>query len=149
LSYAAVKIGMAAIIGAFFAGLAFAEYSPRWNLRERASAITDFLTPFFFFSMGVRLDFKVYVCRLIISAIVFTLLAFLSKLIDYCLPVMGTGWKPVLRVAWGRTPRGKGGLIVALVGLKMIVIPQPASALFFFMPAAPPLVAPPLLRIMF
>ena len=149
LSYAAVKIGMAAIIGAFFAGLAFAEYSPRWNLRERASAITDFLTPFFFFSMGVRLDFKVFDRRLIISAIVITLLAFLSKLIGCGLPVIGSGWKTALKVGLGMTPRGEVGLIVALVGLQMNVISQPAYALIIFMTAATTLVAPPLLRIMF
>ena len=56
LSYAAVKIGMAAIIGAFFAGLAFAEYSPRWNLRARVFSINEFLAPFFFFSMGARMN---------------------------------------------------------------------------------------------
>src|SRR5215472_9140963 len=149
LSYAAVKIGMAAIIGAFFAGLAFAEYSPRWNLRERASAITDFLTPFFFFSMGVRLDFKVFDRRLIISAIVITLLAFLSKLIGCGLPVIGSGWKTALKVGMGMTPRGEVGLIVALVGLQMNVISQPAYALIIFMTAATTLVAPPVLRIMF
>ncbi|HEX2328761.1 MAG TPA: cation:proton antiporter, partial [Candidatus Angelobacter sp.] len=60
LSYAAAKIGMAAIIGAFFAGLAFAEYSPRWNLRPRVSAINEFLAPFFFFSMGSRLNIAVF-----------------------------------------------------------------------------------------
>src|SRR5574341_630375 len=38
LSAAAEHIGMAAIIGAFFAGLAFAEFSPQWNLQPRANA---------------------------------------------------------------------------------------------------------------
>ena len=36
LSVAATWVGMAAIIGAFFAGLAFADYSPQWNLEPRA-----------------------------------------------------------------------------------------------------------------
>ena len=79
LSYGAVKIGMAAIIGAFFAGLAFAEYSPRWNLRPRVSAINEFLAPFFFFSMGSRLNIGVFNSRLIVSAIIITILAVISK----------------------------------------------------------------------
>ena len=52
LSVAATKIGMAAIIGAFFAGLVFADYSPEWNLHPRINAITELLAPFFFFVMG-------------------------------------------------------------------------------------------------
>ncbi len=35
LSWLSAKIGMAAIIGAFFAGLMFADYAPRWNLLPR------------------------------------------------------------------------------------------------------------------
>ena len=60
LSVAATRIGMAAIIGAFFAGIAFADYSPRWNLEPRAQAINQFLSPFFFFTMGSRLDLSVF-----------------------------------------------------------------------------------------
>src|SRR5437764_5075944 len=55
LSWLAVKIDMAAIIGAFFAGLVFADYSPQWNLTPRVSGITEFLAPFFFFAIGSRL----------------------------------------------------------------------------------------------
>ena len=45
LSVAATHIGMAAIIGAFFAGLAFADYSPRWNLEPRVSASRPWIVP--------------------------------------------------------------------------------------------------------
>ena len=65
LSYAAVKIGMAAIIGAFFAGLV--QYSPRWNLQPRVPAINEFLAPFFFFSMGSRLNLAVFDRKLVLS----------------------------------------------------------------------------------
>lgn len=52
LSVAATKIGMAAIIGAFFAGLIYADYAPQWGLRPRVYGINEFLTPFFFFHHG-------------------------------------------------------------------------------------------------
>jgi Kef-type K+ transport system membrane component KefB len=149
LSYAAVKIGMAAIIGAFFAGLAFAEYSPRWNLRPRALAINEFLVPFFFFSMGARLNLAVFDRRLIISAIIISVLAFVSKLVGCGLPVLRSGWKTALKVGVGMTPRGEVGLIVALVGLQMNVISQPAYALVIFMTGATTLVAPPIMRLVF
>jgi len=149
LSYAAVKIGMAAIIGAFFAGLAFAEYSPRWNLRPRAFAINEFLAPFFFFSMGARLNLMVFDRKLIISAIIISVLAFLSKLMGCGLPVLRSGWKTALKVGVGMTPRGEVGLIVALVGLQMNIISQSAYALVVFMTAATTLIAPPMMRLVF
>ena len=149
LSYAAVKVGMAAIIGAFFAGLAFAEYSPRWNLLPRASAINEFLAPFFFFTMGARLDVGVFDRKLIISAIIISVLALLSKLVGCGLPVLHLGWKTALKVGTGMTPRGEVGLIVALVGLQMNIVSQSAYALVVFMTAATTLMAPPLLRVLF
>jgi Kef-type K+ transport system membrane component KefB len=149
LSYAAVKIGMAAIIGAFFAGLAFAEYSPRWNLRPRAFAINEFLAPFFFFSMGSRLNLAVFDRGLIVSAIIISALAFVSKLVGCGLPVLGSGLKTAVKVGIGMTPRGEVGLIVALVGLQMNVISQSAYALVISMTAVTTLVAPPIMKLVF
>ncbi|HKT49225.1 MAG TPA: cation:proton antiporter [Candidatus Angelobacter sp.] len=149
LSYAAVKIGMAAIIGAFFAGLAFAEYSPRWNLQPRVSAINEFLAPFFFFSMGSRLNLAVFDHKLILSAIVISVLAIFSKLAGCGLPVLRAGWKHALKVGVGMVPRGEVGLIVALVGLQMTAITEQAYALVIFMTAMTTLVAPPLLKVLF
>ncbi len=149
LSYGAVKIGMAAIIGAFFAGLAFAEYSPRWNLRPRVSAINEFLAPFFFFSMGSRLNIGVFNGRLIISAIIITILAVISKLVGCGLPVLRSGWNNAVKVGIGMVPRGEVGLIVALVGLQMSVISEQAYALVIFMTAGTTMIAPALLKIVF
>jgi Kef-type K+ transport system membrane component KefB len=149
LSYAAEKIGMAAIIGAFFAGLAFAEYSPRWNLRPRVFAINEFLAPFFFFSMGARLNLGVLDRRLLVSALVISVLAFLSKLLGCGLPVLRFGWRTAATVGLGMVPRGEVGLIVALAGLQMKVISEPAYALVILMTSATTLVAPPLLKYQF
>jgi Kef-type K+ transport system membrane component KefB len=149
LSYAAVKIGMAAIIGAFFAGLAFADYSPRWNLRPRVFAINEFLAPFFFFVMGASLNTSVFDRRLVFSAIIISVLAFLSKLLGCGLPVLGAGWKTAAKVGMGMVPRGEVGLIVALVGLQTKAISESAYALVIFMTGATTLAAPPLLKILF
>lgn len=149
LSFAAAKIGMAAIIGAFFAGLAFAEYSPRWKLSPKASAINEFLAPFFFFSMGARLNVGVFDRRFIFAAIVISLLAFLSKLVGCGLPVLSLGWRTAAKVGIGMVPRGEVGLIVALAGLQAGVISERAYALVIFMTAATTLVAPSLIKIAF
>lgn len=149
LSYAAVKIGMAAIIGAFFAGLAFAEYSPRWNLRARVFSINEFLAPFFFFSMGARMNMNVFDGKLLVSAIVISLLAIVSKLVGCGLPVLHKGWRTALKVGIGMVPRGEVGLIVALVGLQMNVVSESAYALVIFMTGITTLVAPPIMKLAF
>jgi Kef-type K+ transport system membrane component KefB len=149
LSFAAAQIKMAAIVGAFFAGLAFAEHSPRWNLRPRVLAINDFLAPFFFFSMGAQLDIRLFDRPLVLSAIVVSLLAFLSKLVGCGLPVLRSGWKTAARVGMGMVPRGEVGLIVALSGLQMNAISGQAYALVIFMTGVTTLVAPPLLKLLF
>jgi len=149
LSYAAAKIGMAAIIGAFFAGLAFAEYSPRWNLRDRVFSINEFLAPFFFFSMGARLNMNVFDRKLVVSAIVVSLLAIVSKLVGCGLPVLRSGWKTAVKVGVGMVPRGEVGLIVALVGLQMNIVSESAYALVIFMTGITTLIAPPIMKIVF
>ena len=87
----AAKIGMAAIIGAFFAGLIFADYSPEWELLPRVSSITDFLAPYFFFSIGARFDVGLFTGNVLIAAIVVSVLAIISKLLGCGLPLLGEG----------------------------------------------------------
>ena len=86
LSVAATYIGMAAIIGAFFAGLAFADHSPRWNLEPRAQAINQFLAPYFFFSMGSRLDLSAFSRSVVVLALILSLFL-LPPLLSFCVRV--------------------------------------------------------------
>ncbi|HYG99666.1 MAG TPA: cation:proton antiporter [Terriglobales bacterium] len=149
LSVAATKIGMAAIIGAFFAGLIFADYSPEWNLQPRAHAINEFLAPFFFFTMGAHLDLRVFTPDVLVSAGVISLLAIVSKIVGCGLPVIREGWLTALRVGVGMTPRGEVALIVAAIGLQMKMISQSAYAIVIFMTAVTTMLAPPVLRALF
>ncbi len=149
LSWLSVKIGMAAIIGAFFAGLMFADYAPRWNLLPRVSGITEFLAPFFFFSIGSRLNAKLFTGDVLVAAIVISLLAIVSKLVGCGLPLLREGWPTALRVGVGMMPRGEVALIVALVGLQSNIVSQSTYAIVVFMTAVTTLIAPPLLRILF
>ena len=149
LSVAAERIGIAAIIGAFFAGLAFAEYSPQWNLQPRVHAINELLAPFFFFTMGARLDASFFTSEVLVSAVIIAVLALISKIVGCGLPVLREGWPIALRVGVGMMPRGEVGLIVALVGLNLGVITQSSYAIVIFMTAVTTLLAPPLLRVLF
>ncbi len=146
---AATKIGMAAIIGAFFAGLIFSDYSPEWGLRPRVHGINEFLSPFFFFTMGARLDIHVFRGSVIVVAVVISLLAVVTKVVGCGLPMLNDGWKEALKVGVGMTPRGEVALIVALIGLQMNMVSQRAYAIVIFMTAVTTLISPPLLRYLF
>jgi Kef-type K+ transport system membrane component KefB len=148
-SWAAAKIGMAAIIGAFFAGLIFADYSPEWNLQPRVHAITEFLAPFFFFTIGVRLNVRLFTGDVLVSAIVISVLAVISKVVGCGLPVLREGLPVALRVGVGMMPRGEVALIVALIGLQMNMVSQSAYAIVIFMTAATTVLAPVLLQYVF
>src|SRR5437868_7818893 len=149
LSVAAEKIGLAAIIGAFFAGLTFSDFSPRWNLQPRVEAINEFLAPFFFFTMGARLNLNVLTPDLVVAAAVISVLAIVAKILGCGLPVYGRGREIAMQVGVGMTPRGEVGLIVALIGLQMNMISASAYAIVIFMTAATTMFAPPILRVLF
>src|SRR5581483_10748942 len=149
LSWLAVKIGIAAIIGAFFAGLVFADYAPQWNLFPRVAGITEFLAPFFFFAIGARLNLSVLKGEILIAAVTISLLAIISKVIGCGLPLLNQGWRTVFQVGIGMMPRGEVALIVALVGLQSGIVSQPAYAIVVVMTAVTTILAPPALRYVF
>ena len=149
LSWLAAKIGMAAIIGAFFAGLVFADYAPQWNLFPRVAGIAEFLAPFFFFTIGSRLNLSVFRGGLWVDAAVISLLAIASKLIGCGLPMIRHGWRQVLQVGAGMMPRGEVALIVALVGLQSRIVSQSAYGIVVLMTAVTTILAPPILRYLF
>jgi len=149
LSWLSAKIGMAAIIGAFFSGLVFADYAPGWNLRPRVGGITEFLAPYFFFAIGSRLNTKLFSGDLLIDAVIVSLLAIISKVIGCGLPLLGQEWRKIFQVGIGMMPRGEVALIVALVGLQSGIVLQSTYAIVVFMTAVTTLLAPPLLRYVF
>jgi Kef-type K+ transport system membrane component KefB len=149
LSWLSAKIGMAAIIGAFFAGLMFADYAPRWNLLPRVGGITEFLAPYFFFTIGARLDVHLFTGDVLFAAIVISLLAIVSKVAGCGLPLWREGWISALQVGVGMMPRGEVALIVAVVGLRSQIVLPSTYAIVVFMTAVTTVLAPPLLRYLF
>ena len=146
LSWLALKIGMAAIIGAFFAGMMFADFAPRWNLVPKAHAINEFLAPYFFFAIGSRINIAQFSGGVLKTAIAISLLAILSKLAGCGLPVVNRGWRSAMTIGIGMVPRGEVALIVALAGLNARVVSQATYSIVVFMTAVTTLVAPLALR---
>jgi Kef-type K+ transport system membrane component KefB len=149
LSWLSIQIGMAAIIGAFFAGLMFADYAPEWDLLPRVEGITQFLAPYFFFAIGARLDVGLITTNVLLAAAILSFLAIVSKVIGCGLPLWNQGWHTSLSVGIGMMPRGEVALIVALVGLNTKILSQATYAIVVLMTAVTTVLAPPILRYVF
>lgn len=109
-------IGLAAIIGAFFAGLIF-EFR-REEVTTQIEPVYQFLVPFFFAITGSRLDPAVFTDPAVIGlASVITVIAIVTKVGGGYLGALELGRLPALTVGVGMVPRGEVGLIVASLGL--------------------------------
>ena len=149
LSLASVHIGMAAIIGAFLAGLALAEQSAKWRLQENAHPISEFLAPFFFVLLGTEVNLRTFLQPgMPLTVSILCLLAIVSKLVGCGLGSLGMGWRPALRIGVGMVPRGEVGLIVAAVGLRLHTISDSVYTNVVLMSIVTTLFAPPVLRLL-
>ncbi len=147
LSLASVYVGMAAIIGAFLAGLALAERSEQWKLHENARPLSEFLAPFFFVLLGAEVNLKIFLQPGLLSTLgVVSALAVVSKLLGCGLGSFSLGWREALRVGIGMIPRGEVGLIVAGVGLRLHTISDAIYTVVVGMSLVTTLLAPPLLK---
>ncbi len=144
LSFLASFVGLAAIIGAFLAGMAFAEFKDKWPCEEDFHPINQFLVPFFFLFVGISVDLASFGDVLLIAVLV-TLLAIATKFIGCGIGSRSLGGKSATIIGVGMVPRGEVGIIVASIGLSLAVVSQSLFSVVVFMSMATTIVAPPLL----
>jgi len=150
LAMVAHYIGVAAIIGAFLAGMALSESAEGTDMPHQVEAVTEFLLPFFLTSIGMQLRLDAFLNReAIILAVIVTLLAVLSKLFGCGLGVIMMGRKNAMQVGMGMVPRGEVGIVVAQIGLGLGVISDAVFGVVLFMAVATTLIAPPFLTLLF
>ena len=151
LSVAATYIGVAAIIGAFLAGMALADASEgNETLHKQMNGVTEFLVPFFLVNMGMQLRLDVFREPAVIGLVlVVTLVAALTKLLGCGIGALSLGWRRAAQVGVGMIPRGEVGIVVAQIGLSLAVITDALFGVVLFMSVATTLVAPPFLRLLF
>ena len=147
LSLAAVYIGVAAIVGAFLAGLALAE-STGQRVRDLAHGVTELLVPFFLAGIGLHVSLAAFSNpRNAMLAVIILIAAIVSKFIGCGLGAWGLGKAEALRVGVGMIPRGEVGMVVAQIGLGFGIISQNVYGVVVFMSVATTIVAPPLIKI--
>lgn len=149
LATLAGEIGLAAIIGAFLAGIVLAESREYFALERQVAPVYEFLAPFFFVLIGSKLDLSVLAdVPTIVLASSVTILAILGKLIGCGLGGWGLGARAMALIGVGMSPRGEVGLIVASIGLSLAAVTQQVFSAVVVMSIATTLAAPPLLKLL-
>ena len=151
LALAATSIGVAAIIGAFLAGLALAEAAEeQHDLHQQVRGVTEFLVPFFLVNIGMQLNLAVFTdLGTVWFALAMTVAAVATKLIGCGLGAWSLGTRGALQVGMGMVPRGEVGIVVAQIGLALGIVDDRLFGAVLFMAVATTMIAPPFLRPLF
>lgn len=151
LSVASIYVGVAAIIGAFLAGMAMAEATEdNHRMHQLTSGVTEFLVPFFLVNIGMQLNLAVFQdWNFLLLAGVITLAAVVTKFIGCGIGAWGMSGREMAQVGVGMIPRGEVGIVVAQIGLSLAVITERFFAAVLFMAVATTLIAPPLIKLLY
>lgn len=146
LSVLAMKVGVAAIVGAFLAGMALSE-TVGHRAHDLTQGVSELLVPFFLAGVGLHIDLSAFAHRgTVVLSVAIVLIAIFSKLIACGLGAWSLGAVDRLRVGVGMIPRGEVGMVVAQLGLGLGVIEKPVYAVVVLMTVATTMIAPPLLK---
>lgn len=118
LGLVAALVGLAAIIGAFVAGLIVAETEARDELEHEIQPLRQIFTPFFFAVTGAALDLGALLNPEILGiALALTVIGVVTKAAGGILGARSVGRWGALSVGFGMVPRGEVGIVVANLGL--------------------------------
>jgi len=147
LSAVSSYIDLAAIIGAFLAGMILSGLNLEYNLSIKTESLYNFLVPFFFVILGSWIDLSIFSQpTLLWAALVITIFAIIGKLLGCGLGALNLGKKEALMVGFGMVPRGEVGMIIASIGLSMKAITSDLYTVIIFMVMATTFITPPILR---
>ncbi|MFC4822614.1 cation:proton antiporter [Dokdonella ginsengisoli] len=146
LAYLSTEFGLAAIIGAFLAGMIASEMHQREELEHQMQPLLALLTPFFFVITGAKIDLGVFASGAALwTLLVVTVIAIVSKLIGGFLGALSLGRRGALIVGVGMVPRGEVGVVIASLGLAAGVFTGETYAVIVAMSLLTSIVTPPVL----
>jgi Kef-type K+ transport system membrane component KefB len=144
--------GMAAITGAFLAGLMLARTPEKERIETGMHALAyGLFVPIFFVNIGLSIDLRQFQLQTLFFTVVIILVAIAGKWI-------GSGWgarlgglsrHEAIQLGAGMISRGEVGLIVASVGVKGKLVSAEEFSAIVVMVLVTTLVTPPILRALF
>ncbi|MGH9490686.1 MAG: cation:proton antiporter [Terriglobales bacterium] len=148
-SVMSAEIGLAAIIGAFLAGIFLSEREEvAGPLRQQAGAVSSFVVPFFLATIGLRVSIHALAngrALYLLGAI--TGIAIVTKLLACGISALPLGRRSALLVGLGMIPRGEVGIVVAAESLRIAAIPTAFYSIGITMAVLTSLIGPLLLRL--
>jgi len=150
LAFLSTRFGLAAIIGAFLAGMIASETSQRETLEHQTRPLLALMTPFFFVMTGSKVELaQLADAGALLALVLITLIALASKLAGGFLGALSLGRRSALIVGVGMMPRGEVGVVIASLGLAAGVFSPRTYALIVAMSLLTSIVTPPLLALLF
>ncbi|HUH14632.1 MAG TPA: cation:proton antiporter [Gaiellaceae bacterium] len=149
LAALAAEIGLAAIIGAFLAGMMVAETKEQHPIEAEVEPLYAFFPPFFFVFIGLQVDLGAFAdadTLLLLAGV--TALAVATKFVGAWLGARTLGGREAAFVGVGMVPRGEVGIIVAGIGRTTGVIDTELFVVIVGMSILTTLAVPPLLRML-
>jgi len=149
LAFLSTKFGLAAIIGAFLAGMLASETQQRESLEHQTQPLLALLTPFFFVLTGAKIELALLAnADALLMLAVVTLIAIISKLGGGFLGALALGKRSALIVGVGMIPRGEVGVVIASLGLASGVFSPKMYAVIVAMSLLTAMITPPVLAVL-
>jgi Kef-type K+ transport system membrane component KefB len=150
LAVLASYVGLSPIVGAFLAGMVFAEARAQLDIERAALPVYELLVPFFFVVVGADADLTLLgQGRIIGLTVALTALAIVGKLLGCGLGAWGLGWRPVAIIGVGMVPRGEVGLVVVSLGRALNAVPEEVFSAIVVMSVFTTVIVPPVLSLLF
>ena len=143
-------IGVAAIVGAFLAGMVLADRAEQSHLLHKSEALVNLFLPFFLVNIGMQVDLTAFQdWRVVGAAILLTGLAVIGKFFGGKWGAKGESPRVATQIGMGMVPRGEVGIVAAQLGLAVGALHAKLFAIVLVMAVATTLIAPPFLRRLF
>jgi monovalent cation:proton antiporter-2 (CPA2) family protein len=150
-AYFAEYLGIAGIIGTFFAGIAIAQTKFKDEIEHKVEPIAyGIFVPFFFVSIGLAVSFD-GIGDQVGFIIVFSVIAILTKFVGSGVGARLSGFntKSSMGIGAGMISRGEVALILAVMGLESGLLPTQYYTAMVIVIIVTTLVTPPLLKVIF
>lgn len=151
LAYAAKAIGLDMIIGAYAAGIAFAQHSERFQIEEDLKSLTELFTPLFFVLLGASMEFSGLnpLSETGRQAWGLALLLFVAAVVGKLFSACWVKEDKINKwaVGGGMMPRGEVGFVFAQIGLMSGVFSSELFSTLVVVLIATTITGPVLLRI--
>ena len=150
-AYFAEYLGIAGIIGTFFAGIAIAQTKFKDEIEHKVEPIAyGIFVPFFFVSIGLAVSFD-GIGDQVGFIIVFSVIAILTKFVGSGIGARLSGFntKSSMGIGAGMISRGEVALILAVMGLESGLLPTQYYTSMIIVIIVTTIVTPPLLKSIF